>query len=1116
MRGCGRVARRHPDLLQQQLNHAVSGFGTDVAEKLRGREGQPEAQLRAPFDRLLREVAAAMGLPPLVPIDESPLPNGARPDYAIRIGRMACGYAELKAPGKGIHPRDWTARSRERKQWERLRQLPNLLYTDGQRWALYRGGVQVGRVAVLDGDVTTAGASLAADDHLRTVLTDFLEWVPETPETLDQLVKNIAGLCGLLRDEVRATLVAEWEGRARSRVRRLWKDWQDLLFPGLNQDQFADAYAQTVTFALLLARAEEIDFGDEPGIGEAPSIVEIARKLGKNHLLMGRALGVLTDEWAVQGLTSTIDTLVRVIGAVDWRRLDDQTGTVYLRLYEDFLAVYDPELRKKTGSYFTPDGVVSFMVRFVEDVLRDRFHLAQGFATPDLLTVDPAMGTGTFLIHIIRRATKAAEEGIRARLGRIAGQLVGFENQACPYAVAQLKVAQAMYDCHPDPPLDRLRLYLTNALDPFDEPHVLDLFGEPQPSDKGALYGPIQESRQAANEVKRSGRVRVVISNPPYLEQATGLGSWIEDGDPSRGQRPPLDEFREEGVGRFEYKLANLYVYFWRMGTWLAFDAHQDDPTGIVAFITPSSYLSGPGFAGMRTYLRSVADEGWIIDVSPEGHRPPIPTRLFAGVSQPLCIGVFARYGPPDDSTPAVVHHFTVHGSAEEKLSELEDLGLDAAWRTCGQGWRAPLTPAPSAEWASFPAISDLFPWSSLGVTPNRRWVYAPDPDTLRRRWRRLVAAEPGAKRRLLKETRDRTIDKRVKPIPGYSQPSGTLRQARGRCPEPVRIGYRSFDRQWLIPDSRVIDFPRRSLWQVWSDRQLYLTEPRTERVTAGPAITFTANVPDTDHYRGRGGRGYPLYRDQAGLSPNVTPTVLELVRDRIGLAISGEDLFAYVAGIAAHDGFTARFAADMDGTGIRVPLTAEANLFRQACDLGRHILWLHSYGERFIDPAADRSAGPPRLPPGRCPQLIVEIPDDENHVPTRSDHNPASQVLYVGDGEVHPVPQAVWDYQVAGMRVVRHWFRYRTGEPIGRYPTELDAISLGRWDDTMIKELLNLLNILGFLVELAPTQQAVLDQIRRGPRIGIDELITSAAVPAPPGTDGPLPFDDSQGSLTL
>jgi hypothetical protein len=205
-----------------------------------------------------------------------------------------------------------------------------------------------------------------------------------------------------------------------------------------------------------------------------------------------------------------------------------------------------------------------------------------------------------------------------------------------------------------------------------------------------------------------------------------------------------------------------------------------------------------------------------------------------------------------------------------------------------------------------------------------------------------------------------------------------------------------------------------------------------------------------------------------------------------------------------------------MDGTGIRIPLTAEANLFRQVCDLGRQVLWLHSYGERFIDPKADRPPGPPRLPPARRPQVNVEIPDDEDHIPTLIKHVAASQTLQVGDGQVQPVPRAVWDYQVAGMRVVRHWFRYRTTEPTGRYPTELDAIPLRRWDDTMIKELLNLLNILGFLVELAPKQQAVLDQICHRPRIGVDDLIASGAVPAPPGTDGPLLYEGPQGALPL
>jgi hypothetical protein len=324
-------------------------------------------------------------------------------------------------------------------------------------------------------------------------------------------------------------------------------------------------------------------------------------------------------------------------------------------------------------------------------------------------------------------------------------------------------------------------------------------------------------------------------------------------------------------------------------------------------------------------------------------------------------------------------------------------------------------------------------------------------------------------------------------------------------------------DRQWLIPDSRVIDFPRPSLWQVHSDRQLYLTEPRTDRVTAGPAVTFTANVPDTHHYRGHSaGRVYPLYRDRSGLSPNVAPGVLELLADRIGFAISGEDLFAYVAGITAHDGFTIRFLADMDGTGVRVPLTADGNLFEGARDLGRKVLWLHSYGERYIDPIAGRPAGPPRLPLGGRPEVVVEIPQDEDHRPTRISYETDSHTLHVGDGQVRPVPLAVWNYQVAGMRVVRHWFRYRTAEPTGRYPTELDAMPVGAWDDVMILELLNLLNVLGILVELAPNQQAVLDWICQAPRISIDELITIGVIPAPPGWDRPLLPEDPQDALPL
>src|SRR5215213_8438739 len=180
-------------------------------------------------------------------------------------------------------------------------------------------------------------------------------------------------------------------------------------------------------------------------------------------------------------------------------------------------------------------------------------------------------------------------------------------------------------------PPDALRLFLADTLhNPYgEEAHIF------------ASLEPIARSRQAANKIKREEPVMVVIGNPPYRERARGLGGWIEQGNPQASQQPPLDAFRAPHNGRYEKTLLNLYAYFWRWGIWKVFDAHPEAPAGIVAFISSAGYLAGPGFRGMREYLRRQTDEGWVIDVSPEGLRPPVPTRIFPGVQRPLAIGIF-------------------------------------------------------------------------------------------------------------------------------------------------------------------------------------------------------------------------------------------------------------------------------------------------------------------------------------------------------------------------------------------------------------------------------------------------------------------------------------------
>lgn len=361
---------------------ALSAFGGAVTAKLQAHDGSRENHLRGPLEVLLKNVGRALGLY-VLPIGETRLRDlGVRPDYAIDVAGARVGYIELKSPGTGV-PGNWTPTPREQRQWERLSLMPNVLYTDGQQWALYRGGELLGKIAHLSPSLDRASRRLqAVDKQFETILTDFLTWQPERPRTMRELVRAVAGLCRLLRDEVAEIIERESTGQLETTVFTvLAHEWRGLLFPRLTDRLFADAYAQTVTFALLLARVEGIDFTNR-------SVGEIALLLSKKHSLMGKALAVLTQD-SVEGDSIVIDTMTRVISVVEWDQFDDEA---YPLLYEKFLEAYDPDLRKESGSYYTPVDVVRFMTRFVDDVLRHRLERKTGFAAHDVIVVDPAMG----------------------------------------------------------------------------------------------------------------------------------------------------------------------------------------------------------------------------------------------------------------------------------------------------------------------------------------------------------------------------------------------------------------------------------------------------------------------------------------------------------------------------------------------------------------------------------------------------------------------------------------------------------------------------------------------------------------------------------------------------
>jgi hypothetical protein len=680
------------------------------------------------------------------------------------------------------------------------------------------------RPATLAGSLDQAGHSLRpADDKLARVLEEFLWHPPDPPRNLRNLVRAAARLCRYLREEVIEVLEYERTTGENKPFTALAREWRELLFPRMTEDaKFADAYAQTITFALLLARNAGVAF-------EGSDLPAIGRKLGKQYAVIGRALAVLSDPAAADSLL-VIETLRRIIGAVDWDQLEASSPTAHATLYELFLQEYDPVLRRLSGSYYTPDRLARSMVRFTDQILRQKLNRPWGYANDDVIVVDPAMGTGTFLVEVVDLVaeTIATHQGEGARAQRLRDlfrrRLIGFERQVTPFAVAEMRLHEALKTRYGvDVPAQEMRF----LADTFEDPDKQELAF-------GTMYAELRRQREEANKVKRDIPVMAVIGNPPYLDRAhqRDPAPWIEArraaGKPADVvRRPSLDEFRQHD--RRDYKLAATWIFYWRWAIWKAFEAHPDHPAGVVAFITPSSYLTGSAFAKMRSYLRSVADEAWIIDVSPERHQPPASTRIFPGVQQPLCIAVFARYGRNNSSVPAQVHYRALAGTREEKLSMLDHLLLhDPSWQDGLDGDEDSFMPAGDANWPRYPSLGDIFPWHSPGVKANRTWVIAPDPDILLQRWEILIGSNPSQRNSLLKTTDDRTADSVVVPIPRRRQSPRTLRAEVSRQPNILPYAYRSFDRQYLILDTRVIDRPRPDLWIVEGPRQIFISEPHT------------------------------------------------------------------------------------------------------------------------------------------------------------------------------------------------------------------------------------------------------------------------------------------------
>lgn len=1070
---------------QTVIQTALQNFAASVATKMTQLTvGEPEDQLRGPFENLMAEVADALGWK-VVCTGETPLPDRlGRPDYAIHLNKLLAGYVELKAPGVGVTLARFKGHNRN--QFKRFSAIPNILYADGNDWALYREGKLVGEVVRLSGDIATKGKKAVAPNDalaIENLLRDFFLWQPTIPADrngkidLKGLAALLAPLCRMLRDDVTDALK-----NSNSPLVQLAKDWRQLLFPDASDEQFADSYAQTVAFALLLGRSE----------GANPLTLESAESaLKAQHNLLSRALQVLTDPGARLEMTASVDLLLRVIGIVPLATLA-QPQDPWLYFYEDFLSVYDPELRKDAGAYYTPVQVVRCQVRLIDDLLVHLLGKPLGFADPGVITLDPAAGTGTYLLGVIDHALRRieSEQGFGAVAGQataLATNLYGFELMVGPYAVAELRVSQALRDKGAQLPGDGTHVYLTDTLEsPNAEPPQMPLF-----------LRPIAEQHAKALRVKSKVPVIVCLGNPPYdrheaatVDNKARTGGWVRWGDKGTGDQAILRDFLDPatttGHGVHLKNLYNLYVYFWRWALWKVFEQEALRGPGIVSFISASSYIDGDAFCGMREHMRRQCDSIWILDLGGEGRGTRQDENVFA-IQTPVAIAVAVRSMKARKNKAAKVHYVRIEGTREAKFDALDAIkdfsGVE--WQDCPDDWRAAFRPAGKGSYFDWPLLTDLMPWQHSGVQLKRTWPIGPDVRTLERRWQGLLSANDRGV--AFHESGDRIINGTYRVALTKDCDSTPISQLLHDAPMPRarRYAYRSFDRQYVIADGRLMSRPRPDLWRAHSEKQVYLTSLLTKFLGTGPSLMACAAIPDLDHFSGRGAKDtVPLYRLADASEPNILPGLLESLGKKYSKAVTPEDFLAYVYGVLAQPSFTSRFAKELETRELRVPITKDAALFEQLRAVGAHLLWLHTYGERFRPKGKQRGS----IPRGKT-KCTKAVPGDADGYPESFEYNATTNTLNVGDGRFTPVSQEVYEFEVSGLKVVQSWLKYRMKNGAGKNSSPLNHIHPSCWTGQFTTELLELLWILEATVDGYPGQAKLLEEVTNSDLFHSDEL---------------------------
>lgn len=772
------------------------GGSMDFTEYLRQLaivRAQPEAtaelSLREPLLQVVRALATEARRPALFIAQEANAEQAGQPDVFIKDGPRLVGFVEAKAPGA-----DLSRLLRSSAQMKRYRQsLPNWVLTDHYRFFFIREGDSVARLTLAEVDAHSARKT--DTEALSEAFAEFFAYSTPVIRSPQRLAQELARRARLLRAGLLGLLAAESDS---GRLRSVLAFYRQTLMRDMSDDDFADTFAQTIAYGMFLGRL---------GHTEGPYTRQgVVTAIPESIPFLRSAVRLLTDEELLpEAVLRLLDDLAAVLDNTDIEpiRADVAAGglerDLVVYFYERFLEQYDKGERQKRGVYYTPPELVGYLTRGTQQLLKRDFALQRGLADPSVILLDPAVGTGTFVLGMAEQALAVEESRGTAAQRRLIREhllhnFVGFELLPAPYAIAHLKLAsffeQFGYTLGAD---ERLPIYLTNSLE-LSEIGAGAQLGLPM------VRGIVDEAREAGR-VKAHSQVLVIVGNPPYERTSHNANEHSDE--------LMEDFYKLEGHrirDRNSAPIKDDYLRFVRWAVWKLLEHESGPGHGILAFVTNRRFLEGPLFRAVRAFLLDRFDEIDVFDLhgdQREWYGDRVDEKVFKDVQAGVAMTIFVKRPGPSQS-PARVRYRETFGTREAKLLECQQAGLDDdAWQELEPRdplWLFVPYEVPD-EYDHWPTVGELFPRHVIGVQTHRDHL--------------VVARTRNELERRLAEFADSDIPDHVWEERGVASTDTwnlpKTREALAKVPARniIEWTYRPFDRRWVAFDERLVDRTR-------------------------------------------------------------------------------------------------------------------------------------------------------------------------------------------------------------------------------------------------------------------------------------------------------------------